>query len=36
MGESTLTKRNKGTGKFMDQKKAPAKKKCKGIRREVG
>jgi len=27
MGESTWTKRDKSTGKFMDQKKAPAKKK---------
>jgi hypothetical protein len=34
MGESTWTKRNKKTGKFMDQKKAPAKKKFKGVRRE--
>jgi hypothetical protein len=34
MGESTWTKRNKSTGKFMDQKKAPAKKKFKGVRRE--
>jgi hypothetical protein len=34
MGESTWTKRNKSTGKFMEQKKAPAKKKFKGIRRE--
>jgi hypothetical protein len=32
-GESTWTKRNK-TGKFMDQKKAPAKKKFKGVRLE--
>jgi hypothetical protein len=34
MGESTWTKRNKKTGKFMDQKQAPAKKKFKGVRRE--
>ncbi|MEA2896895.1 MAG: hypothetical protein QOJ84_2510 [Bradyrhizobium sp.] len=34
MGESTWTKRDKTTGKFMDQKKAPAKKKFKGVRRE--
>jgi hypothetical protein len=34
MGESTWTKRDKTTGKFMDQKKAPATKKYKGIRRE--
>jgi hypothetical protein len=34
LGEDTWTKRNKKTGKFMDQKKAPAKKKFKGVRRE--
>jgi hypothetical protein len=34
MGEGTWTKRDKTTGKFMDQKKAPAKKKFKGVRRE--
>jgi hypothetical protein len=34
MGESTWTKRDKTSGKFMDQKKAPAKKKFKGVRRE--
>jgi hypothetical protein len=34
MGESTWIKRDKTTGKFMDQKKAPAKKKFKGVRRE--
>jgi hypothetical protein len=34
MGESTWTKRDKTTGKFMDQKKAAAKKKYKGVRRE--
>jgi hypothetical protein len=34
MGESTWTKRDRSTGKFMDQKKAPAKKKFKGVRRE--
>jgi hypothetical protein len=34
MGETTWTKRDKTTGKFMDQKKAPAKKKFKGVRRE--
>jgi hypothetical protein len=34
MGESTWTKRDKTSGKFMDQKKAPAKKKYKGVRRE--
>jgi hypothetical protein len=34
MGESTWTKSDKSTGKFVDQKKAPAKKKFKGVRRE--
>jgi hypothetical protein len=34
MGESTWTKRDKSTGKFIDQKKAPAKRKFKGVRRE--
>ena len=34
MGERTWTKRDKSTGKFMDQKKAPARKKFKGVRRE--
>src|SRR6266550_100328 len=34
MGENTWTKRNKKTGKFIDQKKAPAKRKFKGVRRE--
>ena len=34
MGESTWTKRDKSTGKFMDQKRTPAKKKFKGVRRE--
>ncbi|MEZ0059961.1 hypothetical protein ABIF26_005469 [Bradyrhizobium elkanii] len=34
MGEATWTKRNKTTGKFVDQKKAPAKKMFKGVRRE--
>ena len=34
MGESTWTKRDKTTGTFKDQKKAPAKKKFKGVRRE--
>lgn len=34
MGESTWTKRDKTSGKFLDQKKAPAKKKFKGVRRE--
>jgi hypothetical protein len=34
MGETTWTKRYKKTGKFMEQKKAPAKK-FKGVRRET-
>ena len=34
MGESTRTKRDKNTGKFMDHEKAPGKKKFKGVRRE--
>jgi hypothetical protein len=34
MGETTWTKRNKKTSQFMDQKKSPAKKKFKGVRRE--
>jgi hypothetical protein len=34
MGEGTWTKRDESTGKFMDQKRAPAKKKFKGVRRE--
>ena len=34
MGDSTWIKRDKSTGRFMDQKKAPAKKKFKGVRRE--
>jgi len=34
LGESTWTKRDKTTGEFMDQKKAPANKKFKGVRRE--
>ena len=34
MGESTWTTRDKNSGQFMDQKKAPAKKKFKGVRRE--
>jgi hypothetical protein len=33
-GEAAWTKRDKTTGKFSDQKKAPAKKKFKGVRRE--
>jgi hypothetical protein len=34
MGERTWTKRDKNTGEFMDQKKVPAKKTFKGVRRE--
>jgi hypothetical protein len=34
MGKKTWTKRDKTTGEFMDQKKTPAKKKYKGIRKE--
>jgi hypothetical protein len=34
MGDSTWTKRDKNTGKFLDQKKAPSSKKFKGVRRE--
>lgn len=34
MGETTWTKREKTTGRFVDQNKAPAKKKFKGVRRE--
>jgi hypothetical protein len=34
MGASTWTKRNTKTGKFIDQKAVPAKKKFKGVRRE--
>ena len=34
MGESTWTKRDETIGTFKDQKKAPAKKKFKGVRRE--
>jgi hypothetical protein len=33
-GEDTWTKRSKSTGEFMSQKKAPAKKKYKGVRTE--
>jgi hypothetical protein len=33
-GTSTWTKRNTSTGKFIDQKAAPARKKFKGVRRE--
>jgi hypothetical protein len=34
MGKKTWTKRDKTSGEFMDQKKAPAKNKFKGVRRE--
>ena len=34
MGEETWTKRSKESGKFIDQKKAPAKKPFKGVRKE--
>jgi hypothetical protein len=34
MGKKTWTKGDKTSGEFMDQKKAPAKKKFKGVRRE--
>jgi hypothetical protein len=34
MGKKTWTKRDKTSGEFMDQKKAPAKKKFKGVRTE--
>lgn len=33
-GEETWTKRSKASGQFMDQKKAPAKKPFKGVRKE--
>jgi hypothetical protein len=33
-GEDTWTKRSKDTGEFISQKKAPAKKKYKGVRTE--
>jgi hypothetical protein len=34
MGKKTWTKRDKTTGEFMDQKKAPTKRKFKGVRKE--
>jgi hypothetical protein len=34
IGKKTWTKRDKTSGEFMDQKKAPAKKKYKGVRKE--
>lgn len=33
-GKKTFTKRSKESGQFIDQKKAPAKKKFKGVRME--
>jgi hypothetical protein len=33
-GKKTWTKRDTTTGKFNDQKKTPAKKKFKGVRKE--
>lgn len=33
-GENTWTKRSRETGEFIGQKKAPAKKKYKGVRKE--
>jgi hypothetical protein len=35
MGKKTWTKRDKTSGEFKGQKKAPAKKKFKGVRREA-
>jgi hypothetical protein len=34
MGKKTWTKRSTESGRFVDQKKAPAKKKFKGVRKE--
>ena len=34
MGKKTWTKRDRSSGEFMATKKAPAKKKFKGVRRE--
>lgn len=34
MGKKTFTKRSASSGRFVDQKKAPAKKKFKGVRME--
>jgi hypothetical protein len=33
-GDDTWTKRDKTTGEFMNQKKAPAEKPYKGVRKE--
>jgi hypothetical protein len=34
LGEATWVKRSRQTGRFMDQKKAPAEKPYKGVRKE--
>jgi dihydrofolate reductase len=34
MGRTTYTKRSTASGRFIDQKEAPAKKKFKGVRME--
>lgn len=34
MGEDEWTKRDRETGEFMDQKKSPATKPYKGVRKE--
>jgi hypothetical protein len=34
LGKKTWTKRDRNSGEFMSQKKAPAKAKYKGVRRE--
>jgi hypothetical protein len=34
MGKTTYTKRSTASGRFIDQKEAPAKKKFKGVRME--
>lgn len=34
MGKKTWTKRDTSNGEFIDQKKAPAKSKFKGVRKE--
>ena len=33
-GQKTFTKRSKVSGRFLEQKKAPAQKKFKGVRME--
>ena len=35
-GQTTYTKRSNVSGRFVDQKKAPDKRKFKGVRREKG